>query len=127
MTDRQYQLFSAQYKKFHQGDGVPVQISNGRPKYSLGYDLIYKAPPLYPAWELVKNRNLPVEKFREAYWAGLDKMGVSFLHEMFQMIAEDAGDNRLVLMCFEANKKDCHRGDFGIWWTRNTGELVREL
>lgn len=127
MTDQQYQLFTTCYKRMRQTDGVPLQISNGRPKFSLPYDLVYKAPPLYPAWELVKNRNLPVAQFREAYWAGLDKLGVEFLHEMFQMIAADANDNRLVLLCFEKDKKDCHRGDFAIWWTRRTGELIKEL
>lgn len=127
MSDQQYELFTTSYKKFNPSTGIPVQISNGRPKFSLGYDLTYKTPPLYPDWKLVKQKNLPVDQFREAYWAGLDKLGVDFLHKMFQMIAADAGDERLVLMCFEANKKDCHRGDLAIWWCRKTGELIKEL
>lgn len=125
-----YRLFTSNYKKFTPDMGVPVKISNGRPKFALSYDLRLQAPLLYPDWAWMK---WPVAKFREAYWKRLDGFGLYAIEDLFRdIVAENARitgipDDRLVLMCFEQKTKDCHRGDFAMWYEKVTGELIPEL
>jgi hypothetical protein len=33
----------------------------------------------------------------------------------------------LALLCFERDRKDCHRSAFAEWWEQQTGENVTEL
>lgn len=108
--------------------GVPVRISNGRPKYALAYSLVYKVPALFPAWSLVRGASR--ERFRREYFAALDAVGVEALREVFEAIAKEAGDDRLVLLCFENLTKPgvwCHRELFAEWWQERTGEVVEEV
>jgi hypothetical protein len=127
MTGRPVRLFTSSYRAFDPSFGVPVQTSNGRPKWPVPYDLRHSAPILYPAWSLVADKSLSADAFRAAYWAGLDRRGIERIADALVDIALTAGDDRLVLMCFEADPADCHRADFAQWWTRQTGEDVPEL
>ena len=120
-------LATCSYSQFTPDMGVPVQISNGRPKWALKYTLTEKDTQLYPAWSLVKNKSLSVADFRTAYWAGLDTIGLEVIANGLQTIADRYEGHQLVLMCFEKRVEDCHRGDFAIWWLHNTGEAVPEL
>nr|DAI64403.1 MAG TPA: protein of unknown function DUF488 [Caudoviricetes sp.] len=107
--------------------GLPVQISNGRPKFALqGGPLKFKAPLLFPRWSLVTAK-IPVAKFREEYFRDLDKFGVEGVSDVLSDIAQVSGEKRLVLLCYERDVKDCHRGDFAIWWKQHTGEEIPEL
>lgn len=119
----QNRIYTSSYKLFLPEMGVPVQISNGRPKWRIPYRLVESIPEMYPRWDTMK---LPVGRFREIYWAGLDRLGVDWFRRRFKGIS-DAHDGRpVVLLCFEKDTEDCHRGDFAIWWRRETGEVVEE-
>jgi len=120
------QLFTAAYKNFQPMYGVPVQISNGRPKFGIKYPLRYKAQLLYPEWSMVK-ADVPMDVFNERYHQVLDHRGVDNIRDQLTAIAEHAGDPRLVLMCFEWQAKDCHRKGFADWWEKATGEHVPEV
>lgn len=120
------QLFTACYKNFQPHYGVPVQISNGRPKFPLAYHLGYKAPLLYPEWSMVK-ADVPMSEFNARYHQVLDQRGIDDVRGLLTDIAEHAGDSRLVLMCFEWNPENCHRRGFADWWQKNTGEMVPEV
>lgn len=120
------QLFVAHYRAFNPIYGVPVQISNGKPKYGLDYPLRYKAQLLYPEWSMVKS-NVSMGEFNRRYHEVLDSRGVDNIRGLLEDIAEHAGDNRLVLMCFEKDPADCHRAGFADWWEKNTGETVPEV
>lgn len=121
-------LFTCNFSRFQPPMGVPVRISNGFPRFGLKYDLIFKAPTLYPAWSLVK-AGLSHEDFSRLYGEALDDIGVEKIAAELGEIARKAGDNRLVLMCFEdlSKGKTCHRRSFARWWKARTGDDVREL
>lgn len=120
-------LFTLNYARFKPEMGVPVRISNGYPRF-VKYDITYAIKELYPAWALVK-AGLPHEEFTRQYQEALDAVGVETIQQRFDEIYQSAGDDRLVLMCYEAldKGKTCHRRSFGRWWEDRTGEVVREL
>lgn len=120
------ELFTTHYKAFNPESGVPVQTSNGRPKFTLDYPLRYKAQLLYPEWSAVR-ANLSVEEFNQRYFEVMDSRGLDNVTDILESIAEHAGDNRLVIMCFEKNPRECHRRAFAEWWESKTGEMVPEL
>lgn len=122
-----FNLATTHYKQFMPEMGIPVQASNGRPKFKLHYTLEWKIPELYPSWSLVKNQSLSVAEFREKYWAGLDRVGVQKLASIFSAVSQHLDNDTLVLMCFEKHPRDCHRGDFAMWWEDRTGIEVPEL
>lgn len=124
-----FQLFTASYARFAPSSGVPIQASNGAPKFPIRYELRHKAKPVYPRWKLIAD-GLNQEQFREAYWRDLDRVGVQKFAELFESIAKAEGDYRLVLLCFEDVSKPgqwCHRRMFANWWEQKTGDTVREL
>lgn len=123
-------LFTANYSAFRDSMGTPVQISNGKPRYPVKYDLRYAVKEAYPAWALVKGHK-PHAEFKAAYHAALDQIGVETLMSRFRAIVVAEDEPRLVLLCFEDLSKGadnwCHRTMFAEWWHRNTGDQVREL
>lgn len=125
-----FELFTANYPKFQPAMGTPVQASNGKPRYKVKYDLNYAVREVYPAWALVRG-NKPHAEFKAAYQAGLDQIGVDAIASRFRAIATAEDEPRLVLLCFEDLSKGadnwCHRSMFAEWWTRQTGDVVREL
>ena len=59
--------------------------------------------------------------------AGSDHTAVA---RLLHPITQQAGDHRLVLLCFEDLSKPgewCHRSIFATWWKEVTGDEVREL
>lgn len=66
-------------------------------------------------------------EFKWRYRERLDGFRVAQLERRFREIAEAHGGLPLVLLCFEVDRRDCHRGDFADWWHERTGEAVPEL
>jgi hypothetical protein len=107
--------------------GVPVRTSIGAPRYGTKYPLVHALPTLYPdrAW-----LRLERPAYTKLYVARLDAAGVARIAAECQAVADQAGEETLVLLCFEdLGKPDlwCHRRIFAEWWTQNTGEPVPEL
>lgn len=118
-------LFTLNYHRFQPEMGVPVRTSNGYPRF-----VKYKIP--YAARELMPERatmNLDPAEFERSYRDRLGEIGVEAIRVSLEAIAEDAGDQRLVLMCFEKLELGlhCHRTAFGAWWAEMTGRPVIEL
>lgn len=65
--------------------------------------------------------------FEAAYEQHLNAVGVERLRWVFERLARERGGQRLVLLCFEADVADCHRGLFASWWRERTGQAVPEL
>lgn len=116
-------LFTASFPRFEPGSGVPVRTSRGFPRYQLRYRLEAVAPSLMPDRSMFGLG----EAFDAAYRAKLDGLGVDRIAAELHAIAERARDEQLVLLCFEADRADCHRGSFSAWWLEQTGEEVPEL
>lgn len=101
----------------------PVQISRGRPRGNPGfrYRVAHELAPNDEAW----NTN-DWDGFTAAYRSQLEALGVGAIVGQLARISEEAGGQPLVLLCFERDVEDCHRGLLGKW-LRERGAEVREL
>jgi hypothetical protein len=124
------ELATCSYKEFRPADGVPVRTSNGAPRWRLPYRIEHVCRPLIPEWASVKAK-VPLDVFEVRYRACLDTIGVDAIAEALTAIADQAGDHRLVLLCFDdvaqLGDQACHRRMFARWWTEQTGLDVPEL
>ena len=120
-----FRLFTGRYRTFHREFGVPVSITVGLPRWKLGYELSH-ARWLAP-WGLLELAD--EEEFRRRYRARLHKLTASVIRQRLQKIADERGDDRLVLLCFEdvLAGEACHRRDFAQWWEEKTGATVPEI
>lgn len=120
-------LYTCNYSAFHPDMGVPVQTSNGKPKWPLRYSLIHAAPKIFPAFKDIQIADQ--DEFNRRYVARLEWITVDRIEAELNSIAQQAGDDRLVLLCFEdlSKGKWCHRTTFAQWWMQSTGEIVEEL
>lgn len=108
---------------------VLVRISLGKPRWaSRG---VANAMPYIE--ELAPRGMFHVDdpsEFRRLYRERLDGFGPELLVRRFRELA-DAHDGLpllpLVLLCFERDRRDCHRGDFAEWWQERTGQAVPEF
>jgi hypothetical protein len=128
-----FELATVNYQRFRPEMGVPVQSSNGHPRWPLPYKIEEKAPLTYPPRNIMA---LSREEFRVHYRAHLERAGVEGHSRVFQAIADRHGGQRLVLLCFEdLTKVDpktnlakwCHRTLFAEWWHDQTGIKPREM
>ncbi|MER7474889.1 hypothetical protein [Micromonospora sp. NPDC000018] len=70
--------------------------------------------------------------YRHIYLERLEAAGVDLISEQLAEIADVAGTDRLVLLCFcDLNVPPpdnwCHRRMFAAWWEDQTTREVREL
>jgi hypothetical protein len=110
-----------------QSGRLPIGITLGNPRWPLGYALVCNIRALAPTRAMF---GLPSDVFEQTYWARLDELGVDAIRTLLQERCHDAGNNRLVLLCFEdlhEPGKSCHRRIFASWWQEKTGEVVPEL
>lgn len=103
---------------------VPVGISRGVPRFPLRYRY-RRLPDLYPdGWMLGIEDDA---RFNEAYRKKLDRLGVDRIGAQLRTISEEEGGRPLVLLCYEADPGQCHRGTFARWWEARAGQAVEEL
>ncbi|MEW1700700.1 hypothetical protein [Streptomyces sp. NPDC091278] len=120
-------LFTSRFPGFREAQGVPVRITRGHPRYKLSYTIRHRITELAPREAYFKE---PLPVFTAAYRADLDQTGVERVAGLLNAVASEAGDHRLVLLCFEDLSKPglwCHRRLFADWWQERTGDVVREL
>ena len=67
------------------------------------------------------------QEFRKAYRHHLYRVTVPRMRRAFEEIGERHPAKTLVLLCFEADAADCHRGLWAAWWYEQTGQEVPEL
>lgn len=106
--------------------GVPVRITLGKPPRWFGYpheEIRALAPPR----KVLRIADQDWEEFRRKYRHHLHRQTPQRLRTIFEEIAARHGGARLVLLCFESDPRDCHRGEFSRWYQRQTGEEVPEL
>jgi hypothetical protein len=60
------------------------------------------------------------------YRERLDQIGVDRIEQRFREVSAEHGGRPLVLLCFERDRGDCHRGTFAGWWQERTDEVVPE-
>lgn len=110
-----------------QSGRVPVGMTVGNPRWPLGYVLAGNLRALAPTRSMF---GLPKEIFEQTYRARLDDLGVEAIRTLLQRCCDEAGNDRLCLLCFEnldEPGKSCHRRMFAHWWQGRTSESVPEL
>lgn len=97
-------------------------ISVGTPRWKLPYPLAHVK--ILKPFRVFKKYDNMVDYERE-YRKDLDALGVDAIR---QAIKEAQGDKEnAVLLCYEKDKRECHRYVFAKWWKEHTGEDVEEL
>jgi len=113
-------LFTSSFSRFRPEWGVPVAVTVGLPGWF---------EPVYEVWRTVAPFGLldleSEAEFRRAYRARLHRLTPKVLAELADLQAayEPAA---LVLLCFEAPGKFCHRRLLAEWVEQRTGLLVPE-
>lgn len=103
---------------------VPVGISRGTPRFPVPYRY-RQARLLAPSRETFAIRS--DEEFERAYVAGLEEIGAQKIADLLLRISREEGGKPLALLCFERDRKDCHRGQFARWFRIKTGQEVPEM
>ena len=117
-------LATCSWKRYRPEMDVAVRITLGRPPRWFGHpheEVRLLAPP--PAVFRLKDD----AAFEAAYEQHLNAVDVERLSQRFRDLSEKHGGRRLVLLCFEADVAECHRGQFARWWFQQTGQEVPEL
>lgn len=105
---------------------VPLGCSVGVPR-SLPWARSLRATEITP-YGLVgaKARELTPDEWEARYLARLDRHGVAAIQHRLQEVFVTYGERPIVLLCWEAQPVDCHRGMFAHWWEEQTGQHVPE-
>jgi Domain of unknown function DUF488 len=118
------QLFTASYRAYQPGWGLAVVTSLGLPKFRPEAGqwprcwLITPTPALFHA---------SADVFFEGYIERLDRFGPARIARVLERIARENDAESLVLLCFEREPEQCHRGLFAAWLLDRTGEVCPEL
>lgn len=125
------ELFTSRYQAGNlimSNGGIPVQTSNGHPKFPMKYTIKAMAPLLVPSRFTLGQ---PDGVFKAKYEEQLERHGVDAIRRQLQEIVDRTGNEKLILLCFENvwndGEKACHRRQFAEWWNIKTGETVLEL
>ena len=102
---------------------VPTGISRGTPRFrtGFGYKLARELAPDDTVWGTADWPD-----FVEAYRRQLDGLGAEAIVDRLARISEQAGGVAVVMLCFEADPGDCHRGTLSAW-LRERGVKIEEL
>lgn len=107
---------------------VPVQTSQGFPKFPLKYRIEERVPEIMPErWML----SLDLDRYTDAYTKKLESIGAGAILGILAGISQKHAGAGLILLCFEdlQHRPDlwCHRSIFSRWFERETGVVVHEL
>ena len=124
-------IYTSRYSnpELRKGIYTTVKISVGIPKRGLKYSLDGEISDLMPFGLRGEQYDNDKELFKQAYFALLDKAGVTKIKA--QLAQFQAKGRDVVLLCYENIRKGenhwCHRTLFAEWWQQNTGEVISEL
>lgn len=124
------QLFTARYQNPNLAEhpAGKVRITLTGPRFRLPYKLAGSIMQLAPTWSMMHK---PEREFAQLYVQLLEQRGgIHFFARRFEAIANDAGVDELVLLCWEDLRKPgawCHRRILAAWLEDQTGQVVEEL
>lgn len=120
-------LATCSYREFRVEMGVPIQTSNGKPRWKLPY-------ALGPAWDSVMPDRRTIQmtdrnRFTQLYRRKLEVAGIETLRGDVEFMLKRYRSDTAVLLCFEVLSSGswCHRSVLADWWREKTGEDVVEL
>jgi hypothetical protein len=118
-------LRTSSYAAWRPEFGAPVVTSLTTPKWLPEAKTWPKLWPATPRWSYFH-----ASDFDRHYIAQLERYGARQIARRLAEIARSGfaePADRLVLMCWEVNQADCHRGVFARWWLETTGEKIEEV
>jgi hypothetical protein len=121
-TPLKCRLATCSYKAFEPSMGHAVRITRTGPKWALGFPLAGTVMELAPSWRAWHLRDTPV-MFGHVYRAKLEHLGVERIIDLIDAMVPTGP---VILLCYEADRANCHRGIFASWWRSKTGQDVRQ-
>ena len=117
-------IFTSRYgnKALRELDMTKIGISLGKPRWSLGYEVIGNLYNLAPSGSMLDMNDQ--EAYRVLYEQRVAAVGVAKIRSMLEALGD--GED-VVLLCYEDlrdGSKWCHRRMFAEWWEGETGEKV---
>jgi uncharacterized protein YeaO (DUF488 family) len=111
---------------------APVGISLWGVRFKIPYKVVARIKELAPdsrALKSFRNDEISWEEFEAAYIVKLDGFGAESITSRLASVAEEVGNPKLALLCFEkVNEGErCHRRTFASWFEERTGQQVPEL
>lgn len=122
-------ILTSYYANTRTVEGYKVQISVSAPVDALvDYNFGSISPNKSTLWNH-KNRMINDAQYTKEYLAKLNANKEEILNEMEQIIsnANNANENRVILLCWEGKSKFCHRHIFARWYKEQTGITITEL
>lgn len=101
-------------------DALAVSTSRSQPRYKLPYSY-RRADELAPndrVW------NAGTDEWRDLYHDQLDALGPD---AVLGRLADLGGGKPVIVLCFEKDRADCHRGVLAEWLSARAGLTVPEL
>lgn len=122
MTGR---IATASWFAYRPDMGLAVRASIGTPKQLAvmpdPLEYLHAATPRHAYFRA------PDAEFDRAFLAQLNEYGVEGITERIERMLRKHGAETAVLLCFEEDAQNCHRGMFAKWWEEQTGEKVPDL
>lgn len=104
-------------------DATIVSISRGQPRWSLPFKY-RKLPACAPDDRTWAQEDW--DDFTTSYRRQLEEIGVDAVLAKLERISQQAGGVAVVLLCYEVEEVDCHRGLLSAF-LRERGVEIREL
>ena len=123
-------IWTSYYKKIDtdRRNLIPIRISTSEPNwfnYTCG-----KVEILYPGWDLVngiKSGSITWEHYVETYKNRLANLNAKGIIEDLETISNLYGGKDIVLLCYEAPDKPCHRHLVAEWLSKYLDYEVQEV
>lgn len=119
-------IYTSYYSKVGKDfyDAVFVQISTSSPSWFPYY--LECLPEVYPGWDLVsgiKTGQITEREYTERYKAKLAHMDRGIVRLKLEALSEIYEDRDIILLCYEAPDKFCHRHILAEWLGNDVTEL----
>lgn len=104
-----------------------VSISRVAPWFLAKTLTLYSCPELAPTDEILALKDRPEEygnRYRREILAGIDW---DYINRWLRSIARQDGTDKIVLLCYEAPNKFCHRHIVAEWLGKHIGHMIHEV
>lgn len=115
--------YHARAEKLNEMGFAVISISVGWPKYAKAEWYAGKMPELAPTGNMLRMSH---ERYYQEFDKILAKTNQEKVLETMEKIARHAGSDKVALLCFEADCKECHRS-YVANWLGEVGVIVPEV
>lgn len=116
--------YHAKAEKLNEMGFAVISISVGFPKFGRVEWYAGKMPELAPTRDML---NLDTDAYYKRFDKILSRTTAEKCLETMERIAAHAGTDKVALLCFEANRNECHRSYVGEWLEEQLNIQVKEV